>query len=376
MTKPSILLIDDEPQEGPLKIGADVTVLVPGDANFSVDLTEAIANTDLVLLDHNLHLSQQLSLTALDGASFVGHLRSYARAQDVTLPPLVIYTSEEEAFADEVPTVGAAIPLVGSFVGRQARIAPTLDVEWLIAKDGHKGPQSAISLAQDSVALRQVAGDGRMSLDETASFLKVPLEPAWRKIAYAGIANWRPPVSEPGASGPGPRGVSATLRWLLHQALPFPGLLLSREYAAWSLGLELEAFNSAVDGDRAEFSRMLNEALYKGPGAGLYEPRWWAAGIDFIGWKLRELGSLKSSLQLALDEIAGEGLQLLGPPERIVTVNSDLERPEITSVDDAVEIHPPGWPSEALQLWMRRDEAAQDPVAQGMIHPSQMPLLP
>lgn len=376
MTQPSILLIDDDPQIGALESGATVTALVPGDANFSTDLVGAIAGADLILLDHNLHLPQQLSLSALDGASFVGHLRSYARAQDVSLPPLVIYTSEEEAFKDEVPAVGPAVPLVGSFVGRQARIAPTLDVEWLVAKDGDAGAQLALSLAEDSAALRVISGDGRMSLSETASFLKVPTDPAWCEIAHGSIARWRPPVSEPGASGPGPRGVSATLRWLLHQVLPFPGLLLSSEYASWSLGIELEDFIQAAHGGRGQLSEMLDAALYKGPGALLYDLRWWAAGIDFIGWQLRELACTKPSLQLALDEMANPGLRLLGPPERIVTVNSDLENAEIAPFEEAIEIHPPGWPPEALQLWMRRNEAAQDAVAKSMIDPSELSLLP
>lgn len=375
MTKPCILLIDDEPQTASFGTDANLITLQPEDANFSADLVAAIPQADLILLDHNLHLGQDLTLLALDGASFVGHLRSYARANGLTLPPLVIYTSEDEAFREEVPSVGAAVPIDGSFVGRQARLAPKLDVEWLISKNGEEGATLALALANDARKLREISVDGRMSMEETAEYLQVPEDTPWRQVAHSSIARWRPPVSEPGASGPGPRGVSATLRWLLHQVLPFPGLLLSSEYAAWSIGVEIADFHLAAEGGRGELSNLLDNARYRGPGQSLYEPRWWAPGIDYASWQLRDLASSCGDRQSALDELAGPGLSILGTPEKVVVVNSDLEEPQLAELEDAVEINPPGWPSEALQPWMTRDEAQSDPKAQTMVDPADLELL-
>ncbi|MER9222978.1 hypothetical protein NKI48_29605 [Mesorhizobium sp. M0644] len=358
-----------------LKKGAEVRALSPADANFGTDLSGAIRNADLILLDHNLHLDQGLGLTASDGASFVGHLRSWARANEVSLPPLVIYTSEDSAFSDETPALGPAVPLNGSFVGQEARIAPALDVEWLISKNLNGAVPSAIGLAEDSRRLRQNAGDGRMSLEETAAYLTLPKDPAWSDIAFASIARWRPPISEPGTARAGARGTTAILRWLLHQVLPCPGLLVSNRYAAWSLGIELDGFKGAAKGGGNDFAKMLGAARYAGPGHALYSPRWWAAGIDFIGWQLRDQSYEKGGIQQAFDSMAGVGLHPLAPPEKVVVVNSDLEEEGLAAIDEAVEIYPPGWPAEALKLWMRRDEAANDAAAKSMIDPSELATL-
>lgn len=372
MTAPHILLIDDDPQVTDLEKGAEVLALNPADANFGADLSGAIKNTDLILLDHNLHLDQRLGLNASDGASFVGHLRSWARANEVSLPPLVIYTSEDSAFSDESPALGPAVPLNGSFVGHEARIAPALDVEWLISKNLDGAARSAVGLAEDSHRLHQIAGDGRMSLEETAAFLGLSRGSAWSDIAYTSIARWRPPIGEPGPARAGARGATAVLRWLLHQVLPCPGLLVSNRYAAWSLGIELEGFEQTAERGNSDLAKMLEKARYTGPAHGLYPPRWWAAGIDFIGWQLREQSYEKGGIQLALDAMAGAGLSPMAPPEKVVVVNSDLEEEGLAAIDQVVEIYPPGWPVEALKLWMRRDEAANDTAAKSMIDPAEL----
>jgi hypothetical protein len=375
MTAPRILLIDDDPQVTDLEKGAKVRALSPADANFGIDLSGAIGNADLILLDHNLHLDQGLGLNASDGASFVGHLRSWARASEVSLPPLVIYTNEDSAFSDETPTLGPAVPLNGSFVRHEARIAPALDVEWLISKTLDRAVPSAIGLAEDSRRLREIAGDGRMSLEETAAYLTLPKDPAWSDIAFASIARWRPPISEVGTARAGARGATAVLRWLLHQVLPCPGLLVSNRYAAWSLGIELDGFEEAATGGDTDFAKMLEEARYAGPGHALYPRRWWAAGIDFIGWQLRDQSYEKGGIQQALDAMAGVGQHPLAPPEKVVVVNSDLEEEGLATIDEAIESYPPGWPAEALKLWMRRAEATNDAAAKSMIDPAELATL-
>ena len=289
MTHPTILLIDDEKQSVALPDNVDVIAVDPEDENFGAGLAAGLKKADLILLDQNLHLDQVLGLAALDGVSLVGNLRSWARAQDLILPPIVIYTSEDEAFADEIPTLGPAVPLEGSFIGREARIAPALDVEWLIPKGETNSVAHVASLAQDCLALRLAAEDARMTLEEIGNFLKIPRELPWSEIASAHLAKWRPPISEAEGAPAGSRGATPVLRWLLHRALPCPGLLLSDLYAAWSMGINPADFVSLFDvPNNREWVQTLYAARYNGAAQDLTGRRWWAAGIDFLGWRLRE----------------------------------------------------------------------------------------
>lgn len=368
MTLPKIILIDDEPIVEQLTKGAEVCALRPQDSDFGTALQSTIQNADLVLLDHQLELPKELGLTASDGASFVGHLRSWARQEDAPLPPLVIYTSEDEAFTDETPVLGPAVPINGSFSGREPGLAPALDVEWLIYKFDEQAADKAIALAQDARKLRELAGDGRMSLTETVHYLAPPKDSPWYDMAAKEIGHWRPPISEIGEARVGARGTTATLRWLLNQVLPCPGLLISSHYAAWSLGVGLESFETAKDGN-SEFANMLKQAFYEGPGHTLFPKRWWAAGIDFIGWELRDQSHKLGGYQKALDSMSDNGLTALPASEQVVVVDIDLQEQGLAPIAETVEINPPGWPAAAIRPWMRQDVVKAEPAAQSMIDP-------
>lgn len=375
MTHPTVLLIDDHPFEVPLPDEIDAVRLNPRDDNFGTALAAELAHVDLILLDQNLDREQILGLSALDGASFVGNLRSWARAHELALPPIVIYTSEYDAFCDEIPTLGPAVPLAGSFIGREARIAPALDVEWLIPKDQPRSVANIASLAQDCLLLNRAAGDRRMSLNEIGRFLKIPSTLPWSEIASAQLAKWRPPISEAGDAPAGSRGATPVLRWLLHRVLPCPGLLVSDLYAAWSMGIEPADFAKLCDvPSEREWVQALQATRYDGAAKDLGARRWWAAGIDFMGWCLRERVEALNDFQAALDELAGAGIRRLSAAEQVVVVNGDLDEAGIVPVEDAVQIHPPGWPPEAIDPWMRRDEVAADAVAQTMVDPTELPV--
>jgi hypothetical protein len=367
MTKPHVLLIDDKPEATNLSNDIHVIPLNPLDHGFEKNLVENLAGADLVLLDQNLELDQKLTLAVRDGASFVGTLRSWARSADHPLPPLVIYTNQDEAFADEVPAVGAAVPLNGSFVGREARIAPALDVEWLINKDDDHAAAHVSSLAQAAQKLREVAGsDARISFNEAVAFLGLPTDVAWRNNALENIIKWTPPISEIGAVASNARGTTPVLKWLLHKVLPYPGLLVSDGYAAWSLGIELNDFQSLV-GNQSEQPWVieLGQSIYRGAAHDLCQRRWWAAGIDMAGWKLREKGYDLNDFHAALETLAVPGLRSV-PQDLVVVINADLEEVGLASVEETQRLYPPGWPKEALDPWIRRDEVDRDEVARAM----------
>jgi hypothetical protein len=51
----------------------------------------------------------------------------------------------------------------------------------------------------------------------------------------------------------------------------------------------------------------------------------------------------------------------------VVTWTPDLLEGAISSIDDAVQLHPPGWTAEALDPWILRADAENDSVVQAMI---------
>ena len=120
---PRILLINDEASPALLPSDSEPLLLRPDEPDFGLKFEAFLGRADLILIDHVLELPAELSLTASDGASLVGVFRSWARQQTARLPPLAIYTSHYEAFAKELPAVGPPVPIGGSFIGREARLA-------------------------------------------------------------------------------------------------------------------------------------------------------------------------------------------------------------------------------------------------------------
>lgn len=376
---PKVLLIDDdEASIALLPSGSDSRILHPNDGGFGTHLEQELQTADLVLLDHNLALSGELSLMASDGASFVGHLRSWARKRRVTLPPLVIFTSEYDAFSQEVPSVGPAVPLGGSFEGHEARLAPTLDVEWLIAKDPVNSGQQISALARACIALRKIAENDRASLSEIQRFLAPPAEAPWETIAAEHITRARAPVGEPESTHhDGTRGVTPVLRWLLHRALPYPGLFISDLHAAWTLGIEPASLPKIVErAANSNWTRELAGCIYTGPASELFSRRWWAAGVDFAAWQLRqESESMQSSPRAALTKLAGPDLDPAEGSEKVVVVDTDFNEQGFAPIEEAMQLHPPGWPAAAAEPWMRRDMILAEPLMQSMLDPTDRALL-
>jgi hypothetical protein len=370
--KPRILLIDDEASETLLPSDIDPVLLRPDEDDFSVKLQSMLTKVDLVLLDQNLQLSGELSLQATDGASFVGHLRSWARNRRIVMPPLVIYTSEYEAFAEEIPAVGPPVALGGIFVGREAQIAPTLDVEWLIAKGMEASLIQIHALASACMDLRTISQNDRASLSEIQRFIALPEEPVWGSIAMEHLVRARPPVTEPGSvAREGARGATPVLRWLLHHALPYPSLFISDLHAAWTLGIEPECLQTIIErADTWPWAQELVGSIYAGPASALVSRRWWTAGVNFLAWKLRQEGERLGSFKAALEELAGPNLRVLEGSEQVVVVDMDFKEEGLAEIEQSVQLHPPGWPAEAVEPWMRRDLAAREPLVQSMLDPS------
>jgi hypothetical protein len=375
MSKHLILAIDDVEEEVMPNIPGEpfyVRVIDPNDADLPKKLSGVIASATLILLDQKFNAGPTpLSLMASDGASFVSHLRSWARMDGKSLAPIVLFTNEDEAFKNEITAIGAAIPLNGTFVDREFQLAPALDVEWI----QHKGENDAKSRIEDlayaSLDAQEVAGTNGISLEQIECLLEVPSESAWTDRAREELRGARPPVSHKDEEGAKRLcGPAQFIRWMCHRALPFPGMFFSDLYAAWALGLSIDAFRSIIElNPTTPWLQDLAASEYGGP---LYEflgRRWWRAGIDHLVWTLDQESSKQQDRQNAFRVLVPhvEVGEIRSSSTHVVTWTPTFVESEIISIDDAVQLHPPGWPAEALDPWLSRADTEGDKVLQAMV---------
>lgn len=378
---PLILAIDDNEAEVRPKVpdGFELSVIDPNVSSeaFSKAISEQIEDAALILLDQRFRDEPiSISLNAQDGSSFVSHLRSWARHNKSNLAPIVMFTNEAEAFANEVPAVGAAVPIGGTFVDREHRLAPTLDVEWIQFKEADNATDRIKSLANAFLEVRGIAGDDGISLDEIGTLLRIPKDVVWEEQAREELQNSRPPVNQKSDKADEPtRGPSQVIRWLCQRALPYPGLFLSDHHAAWALGISLDVFDViALVEPGTEWMRELQRARYKGPLHDFFGRRWWRSGIDQLVWlldeKTGEVGTRREAYKaLAPNHDLGD---LQPPSSNVVLCDEDFIETEIGPIADAIQLHPPGWPAEALEPWMIRDEVDRDPVLRAMADPTDL----
>lgn len=366
----TILLIDDEAATIPLPADINAIRRVPEPTLFGADFRELVQTADVLLLDHNLQLPQEISLQATDGASFVGHLRSWARRNSVAMPPIIIFTSEDEAFANEIPEVGPAVPLGGSFIGKEHMLAPALDVEWLVSKDDDRAQEKIAAIASACSTLGQVAQNDKCSLAEIETYLALASDAPWKKTAQEHIERSRPPISE-GIGSAVPRGVSPVFRWLLQRALPYSGLFLSDLQAAWTLGILPSELSKIVEsGSKTGWTKDLAGCLFEGPGAKLFSRRWWAAGVEYAGWQLRSELASDETLAITLRRLTDLDIEVYTGDESVVVVDEDLNEISISDIEGAVQVHPRGWPAEANEPWALIDLVRREPLLRAMLDPA------
>ncbi|WP_375157267.1 hypothetical protein [Bradyrhizobium sp. RDT46] len=379
-SEPLILVIDDDENEVLPKLpeGFALEVVDPNSEReaFAKSVSEQATEACLIVLDQKfVDNPVSISLDAQDGSSFVSHLRSWSRRANQPLPPIVMFTNDPEVFANEIPAVGPAVPIMGTFVGREHRLAPALDVEWIQFKDGERATENLRDLAEAFLNIADEIGDDGVSLDDLSSALEIP-DAVWSDKAIEELQNARPPVNQKeNISLDSTRGASQVVRWLCHKALPYPGLFLSDHYAAWALSLSVEDFRRVADQERSgEWLKELDRSEYIGPLDEFMGRRWWRAGIDQMVWLLDEAatsaGSRKAALSLLVPGF--EISETKSSSSHVVVCNEDFVGSQIVSIEEAIQVHPPGWPAEALEPWMLRAEVRSDPILKAMADPNDL----
>jgi hypothetical protein len=354
----------------------ELAVSTHHDDDFSDRLKEP---WDLILVDENFDEEPGSTPTIFDGSSLVGWLRAEARKSGRQLPCVAIFTTQPDLFQREVPAVGPARPLGGSFVNREAYLAPVLDVEWLFAKEGHDQARTVkrvAALAQAHETARMALGGNGASFEEFVAFLGLPEDVTWHQAALSSLERARLPISEAATGGDTFRGPVSAVRWLLHDTLPFPGVFLSDTHVAARLGVTLPSLDRLVRDPDEEWSQQLKLCVYEGPASALFGRRWWAAGIADASLGIRIAVRAGSNPQSAIKTLSGiENVAMLGDKDPVAVVDRDLLDAGIAGAANCVQLRPRGWPPQSEEPWMRIADAASEPWFRHMVDPSDQTLL-
>lgn len=354
----------------------ELAVSTHHDDNFSDRLDEA---WDLILVDENFGEEPGSTPKVFDGSSLVGWLRAEARRSGRQLPCVAIFTTQPDLFQKEVPAVGPARPLGGSFVHREAHLAPILDVEWLFAKDGDNKAtivKSILALAEAHETARTALGNNGASFEEFVSFLGLSEDAVWHQAALSSLERARLPISESTTGGNSFRGPVSAVRWLLHDTLPFPGAFLSDTHVAARLGVTVATLDRLIHDPAEPWSQDLMRCVYEGPAAALFGRRWWAAGIADASLGVRTAVRAGENAQSAIKTLSGvQNVAMLDDKDPVAVVDRDLLDAGIAGAANCVQLRPRGWPPQSEEPWMRIAVAASAPWFRHMVDPSDQALL-
>jgi len=353
----------------------DLAVSTHHDDDFADRLDEA---WDLILVDENLGEDPGATPRIFDGSSLVGWLRAEARRSGRQLPGVAIFTTQPDLFDKEVPAVGPARPLGGSFVGREAYLAPVLDVEWLLAKGGDRAKLVAqiAALAQAHETARAALGSNGATFEEFMTFLGLPADAAWYEAARSSLERARPPISEAATGDDAFRGPVSAVRWLLQDTLPFPGAFLSDTHVAARLGVTVATLGRLVHDPAEQWSQDLRRCIYEGPAAALFGRRWWAAGVVDASLALRVAVRSGADVRSALKTLSGvEKVAMSNDKDPVAIVDRDLLDSGIAGAASCVQLRPRGWPPQSEEPWMLIADAASAPWFRHMVDPSDQKLL-
>ena len=251
------------------------------------------------------------------------------------------------------------------------RLAEQVGVEWVAEKDpdGDRYLVEILAIADATSTFQAVAEELSKAAAEdylavlADRLLAMPNDAPWAPLAINDLDNWRPPSwrDEVANDGGAVDRINANARpfvaWMIRQVLAYPGVLIGTAHIAARLDVSTASLKRCFEaGDR--IGQALGERLYRGVLDGLYEPRWWAAGVDEFVFGLPRASDERRDLLLDLSAGKLEFLNLENP---VVVSNADLvETDAIASADDCVRASDADAPSHAPPSWILKDEARRD----------------
>ena len=365
--KPSILLIDDKPDDLRNKIALDLddraitNVVHPEDIEIS-DLEDA----DLVLVDYLLDSwserdAQSISLRPATGMALAVVLREQVdRFQKDKLTAFALHTGH----LDDIR--GRRL----SSTTAQHVLARLNNLEWVFPKEGrHRYEQMAL-LAD---AIRQLPSQWPEDSDDSSTsrvrqLLAMNEEANSFERCWRDVLDCRVPVHELTAGGHG----ILFIRWLLHQVLPYPSFLWEEHWVAARLRISVDVLREVMAGD-SDLAKNLKSMRYSGILAGFLKDRWWRGALEDYVWELASGRRDEQSLLEVLTDRAGMDLYPIDADPAVVCVDTDFQPTgQFLSPMTAVTLLPDHWPPFADSAWMDVETVREDPTLLAMVDPLEL----
>ena len=361
--KPSILVIDDEPDD--LRDQVDLRLNDQATTNIAhphdVELSN-LQDADLVLVDYRLEkwterdIQSVISLQPATGLALAVVLREQVdRSDKDRLTAFALHSGHLGDIQGRLPPATA-----------QHVLARLNNLEWAFPKTESRRYDQMVLLAG---AVRQLPKnwpqDSKDSTSKVRHLLAMDEDNESFERCWRDVQECRAPVHELEAGGHG----LLFVRWLLHQILPYPSFLWAEHWVAARLGISADALHKVIEGN-SSLAKDLKAMRYSGILAEFLGLRWWRGALEDYVW---ELGGGRSAeeeeVREALGKRAGMKLESIDLNPAVVCLDKNLEPIGFRSPMTAVTLRPEHWPAFADSAWMDVETVRDDPTLLSIVDP-------
>ena len=354
-----ILYVDDNLETGWTRleeIDCEFVAKGPNDFDTDSDISAALNGINVVLMDYELHGSEDVSSVPIDGIELLERFRAVIRHHQLLgdqVPLLTIYTGKLEKLINDF-----RCPSAPHLVARHA------NVDWVFEKGK---TQIGTEITRHRLDTISSGFKFKFKNNETEyenhlmSFLKLPPDLPWTSLAKEHLHEARPPIQTMEKA----IDHAILMKWLLQVALPVHGCFVDLPWIATRLHLQLGELSEALrDKPTSKFSKLLSKCKYKGALAEFYlEERYWRAGIIHVIWDLtRGLSPVNTKVRKILVEEIEKEIPILAEnaPVLLVSPVNFEQTNQVADMDDAVQVQPDFWPEGVDLPWVEISEVEKD----------------
>lgn len=359
--KPSILVIDDEPDELEPRVAAGLDnratswVIHPQNVK-----RKHLKNADLVLVDYRLEdwserdVLSTISLQPVNGMSLTVVLREQVdQSEKDKLTAFALHTGHIEDIQGRLPLATA-----------QHVRAQLNNLEWVFMKNESHRYDQMLLLAD---AVRELPGQWSKDSDSRVQqLLDMDKDDESFERCWHDVKDCRVPIEELSEGGHS----ILFIRWLLHQVLPYPCFLWPEHWVAARLGISINAMRKVLTGN-SPLAKDLESMRYSGILEDFLGDRWWRGAIEDYAWNVSEgLTADVQHLRDVLSERAGMKLKSIDVNPAVVCVDKNWQpTDEFLSPMTAITLHPDHWPPFADPAWMDIETVQNDTTLWPLVNP-------